>query len=373
MKILHVAQAAGGVDRYLRMLLPGLKSHGLKQILFCSQDYDPQNYIQCTEKLEIMQMGQTFNPVRIIACAKAIRQAIRKYRPDIVYCHSSFAGGFGRLACIGMPVKVIYNPHGWAFDMKGSRLKKLVYLFLEKILALVTDKFVLISNAEKLSAVLHHIAPLRKLKVIFNGIDFDTLQHTVSESSVTRQSLNIPENVCLIGMVGRISRQKAPDIFIQMAAEISKVLPSAHFLIVGDGEEKQDILKLARQLGVNDRLHITGWVDKSIVYTHLLDYAVLLSRWEGFGLVIAEYMFERKPVVATAVDAIPDLVTNEINGLLVPSDNAKLAAEAVLRLYHDQDLRNSLVENAYKKVVACYDIKRVITEHIDLMNEIVKS
>jgi len=157
-----------------------------------------------------------------------------------------------------------------------------------------------------------------------------------------------------------------------MAATVAKTIPSAHFMIVGDGEQKDEIVALAQELGIADRLHITGWTETPMAYTALMDYAVLLSRWEGFGLVVAEYMFARKPVVATAVDAIPDLITHGVNGLLVPVDDAEAAAAEIVRLHDNRELREQLIENAYNKTIACYDVNRVATEHINLMKELIK-
>lgn len=370
MKILHIAQAAGGVDRFLRMLLPRLHKHGFTQILLCSQDYKETDYKDSVEHFVQVEMGQSLSPGAVLKCVRAARAVIRQYKPDVVYCHSSLAGGFGRLACIGTGVKVIYNPHGWAFDMKGNKGKRLVYLLLERLLAHVTDRFVLISNAEKLSAVVNHIAPLRKMKVIFNGIDFGELQKGLDAGRDTRKELGIGADAYLVGMVGRISPQKAPDMFVSMAADVVKRIPSAEFIIVGDGDMRSEIVGEADKLGIGGKLHITGWVDCPARYLAAMDCAVLLSRWEGFGLVIAEYMYARKPVVATSVDAIPDLVTNDVNGLLVGPDNPEAAAAAVVRLHDDGALRDKLVENAYNKVIACYDVNRVATEHIDLMQEL---
>jgi len=372
MRILHVAEAAGGVDRYLRMLLPRLRGHGFSQVLLCSQNYNPADYEGSVDRVATVRMEHSLRPNDVARCVRAIRAAIRNYKPDVVYCHSSFAGGFGRLACVGMGVKVVYNPHGWAFDMRGSRLKRLVYLAIERMLSPATDRFVLISNAEMISAIAHHVAPRRKMQVVFNGIDFDELRRNMTGGNVSRQKLGIPDDACVIGMVGRITRQKAPDTFVRMAAKVAKTIPSAHFMIVGDGEQKDETVALAHELGIADRLHITGWVNNPIAYTALMDYAVLLSRWEGFGLVVAEYMFARKPVVATAVDAIPDLITHGVNGLLVPVDDAESAAAEIVRLHRNKELREQLTENAYNKTVACYDVNRVATEHINLMKELIK-
>jgi len=116
MKILHIAECAGGVDRYLEMLLPRLEDE-CEQIFVCSHHFDTTKYEDKVDIVEQIDMEQTFSPIRIYSQVRHIRRLLKKYRPDIVYCHSSFAGGLGRLACIGLKCKVVYNPHGWAFNI----------------------------------------------------------------------------------------------------------------------------------------------------------------------------------------------------------------------------------------------------------------
>ena len=117
MKIVHIAECAGGVDRYLEMLLPRLKDE-YEQVFICSQNYEASKYKRMVDNLEQIDMQQTFSPFKIYSMVKNIRLLIKKYHPEIVYCHSSFAGGLGRLACLGLNCKVVYNPHGWAFNMR---------------------------------------------------------------------------------------------------------------------------------------------------------------------------------------------------------------------------------------------------------------
>lgn len=116
--ILHIAECAGGVERYLQMLLPRLELRNFKQFFLCSHNYDKQKFIAVIDSVEQMELRQTFSLIQIMRKAILIRNRIKKLKPDIVYCHSSFAGGLGRLAAIGLPCKVVYNPHGWAFNMK---------------------------------------------------------------------------------------------------------------------------------------------------------------------------------------------------------------------------------------------------------------
>lgn len=96
---------------------------------------------------------------------------------------------------------------------------------------------------------------------------------------------------------------------------------------------------------------------------------MLLSRWEGFGLVIAEYMISRKPIIATRVDAIPDIITDGENGLLVEVDNINHICSTVIKLYNDKTLRKELSENGYRTACERFDIKRVVKEHDLLIND----
>ena len=117
MKILHIAECAGGVERYLQMLLPRLEARGMEQFFICSRNYDECRYRNVVDGVKQMDLTQSFSPLRVVRKVWAIRQQIKCVNPDVLYCHSSFAGGLGRLAAIGLPCKVVYNPHGWAFNI----------------------------------------------------------------------------------------------------------------------------------------------------------------------------------------------------------------------------------------------------------------
>lgn len=117
MKIMHIAECAGGVERYLAMLLPLLEGQHLKQYFICSQNYDKSKYEHIVDGVKQIDLQQSLSPMYIIRKVKELRKEIKQVHPDILYCHSSFAGGLGRLAAIGLPCRIVYNPHGWAFNM----------------------------------------------------------------------------------------------------------------------------------------------------------------------------------------------------------------------------------------------------------------
>ena len=145
-RILHIAEASGGVERYLVTLLTKMKKYDDMHILVCSITFDVKKFNGLVD--DIVVVDEMHNAISLSHDSKAIfavRKAIKKYKPDIVYCHSSKAGTIGRVADMGIKNKLIYNAHGWSFNMKGVSGKKIkFYRAVEKMLALMTDKIVCI-------------------------------------------------------------------------------------------------------------------------------------------------------------------------------------------------------------------------------------
>ena len=378
--ILHIAEAPGGVERYLVTLLTKLKqnySDVFEQILVCSEAYDREKFKDLVDEIEcVREMQNAIQPVRDLKAIQKVRKLIKKFQPDIVYCHSSKAGAIGRIANMGLKngqgkhVYCIYNAHGWAFNMKGTSPKKLfAYVLIEKMLAPLADCIVCISEFEKKSALDHGICykNTAKLKVIYNGIDFTEYN---SVHIIDRNQLGIPSDAFVVGTTGRLAKQKAPDVFVKAAAEIKKIIDNAYFVIVGDGALLEETEELIHELGLENSFLITGWVNNPLDYIGNFDVAMLLSRWEGFGLVLPEYMITGKPIVATKVDAIPELIQDEVNGLLVDMDDFNGAADSVIRLKEDLELRSRLIENGKRIVRERFDVERVGREHSELFRGI---
>ena len=131
-RILHVAQAAGGVDRYIRMLLKYLDKEKFENILICSQDFHEEDYKGLVDYFDQVEMTRAIGSNDLKAI-KSVRTLIKKYNPDIVYAHSSKAGAIARVADIGLKNHCVYNPHGWAFNMRCSAKKRLYILLLRRL------------------------------------------------------------------------------------------------------------------------------------------------------------------------------------------------------------------------------------------------
>lgn len=365
--ILHIAEAAGGVERYLVTLLTKMKKNQeYEHILVCSATFDKEKFRGLVKSIIVIDSMHNAISVADLKAILAVRRTIKRYKPAIVYCHSSKAGAIGRVADMGIKNKLIYNAHGWSFNIKVINYKKIkFYEMVERILALMTDKIVCISEYEKKSALLHKICKANKLVVINNGIDFDEYKDLHPKS---REGLGIPEDAFVVGTIGRLTTQKAPDVFVKVAKIVKERIPEAFFIMVGDdigdGHFKEETENWIKDAGLIDSFLITGWVDDPLNYMGVFDVGLLLSRWEGFGLVLPEYMYMGKPIVATRTDAIPYVVGNA--GLLCEIDDYKHAAELVVQLNVDNELRRQVIDKGYRRV-KMFNIQRTVDEHVKLL------
>lgn len=362
-RILHVAEAAGGVERYLQTLFKYNDKEQVENILVCSQNYDYKKMKSLADRVIVLKMAHQINPSSDIKVEKALRKIIKEIKPDIVYTHSSKAGALARIADLGLKNKVIYNPHGWAFNMQQSAKKKEMYKWVEKISAHFCDKIVCISDAEKGSALREKICKPSKLQVIYNGVDLEEIKNTVPK---TRKELHIPEDAFVVGMVGRLSKQKAPDVFVKAASLIKKKIPNAYFLMVGDGELRDQVEAMIHKFDLDSSFLITGWVDNPTSYMKIMNVGCLLSRWEGFGLVLPEYMACGVPVIATNVDAIPNIVKTNENGILINKDSCVDAQRACITINNNICLKNKIISSASMRVKQQFNGIRVAKESIDL-------
>lgn len=368
-RVLHVAEAAGGVERYLQTLFKYSDKEQVENILVCSQNYDYEKFKRLADRVIVLKMAHQINPSSDIKVEKALRRIIKQLKPDIVYAHSSKAGALARIADLGLKNKVIYNPHGWAFNMQQSAKKKEMYKWVEKISAHFCDKIVCISDAEKESALREKICKPSKLQVICNGIDLEEIEKT---TPMSRAQLGIPEDAFVVGMVGRLSKQKAPDTFVKSAKLIKEKIPNAFFLMVGDGELRDQVESLINQYDLGSSFLITGWVDNPTAYMKIMDVGMLLSRWEGFGLVLPEYMACGVPIIATNVDAIPNIVKDGVNGMLINKDSFVGAQKVCTRLNSDTELKDRIIASAKSMVKNKFGAKRVAKESIELYKNLEK-
>ena len=366
-RVLHVAEAAGGVERYLYALLRNSDHQTVENYFISSQHYELEKFQKYVSGIYQIQIAHAVSIKEDKSSVKQIKKIVKQIKPDIVYAHSTKAGALTRIALIGMHIPVIYNPHGWAFNIIQSKKKELAYKLIEKVQIPFTNRIICISEAEKESAVRNHICSADKIQVITNGVDFELLDHA---KTVTRNELGIPKDAFVVGQIGRLTEQKSPDIFVEMAEKIKEVIPNSFFVMIGDGNLEGEVRDSIKAKGLEESFLITGWVQNPTGYLNCLDVATMLSRWEGFGLALVEYMYGGVPLVSTKVDAIPYVINDGVDGLLVEPNRPDEAARAVMRLYHDSTLATELVKNGRSIARSQYDINRVVKQTYHLYVDI---
>lgn len=371
-KVVHIAQSPGGVAEYLYMLLKNWNDKEYKNILIVSEDYREQieRFKPHVENIYFVPMVRDITIKKDILAILKVRKILKKIKPDIVYLHSSKAGAIGRIAlALNFRVKIIYNAHGWYFNAKISNKKKKLFAFLERILALKTSKIVNISSSEYESALKYKIAPKKKMCVIENGIDFEKFKNIDKYRESTRKKYNINDSNIVIGVVGRLSEQKDPINMIKAFNLVNKENNNTKLMYVGSGALEEKVLNFAKENNIIDNVIITGWVNNVEEYIPAFDIAVLPSKWEGFGLVLIEYMACDKPIVASNIGGIPNIIKDGINGFLFKSGDYKELSKIIKILTENKNLVQKIVEQN-RKYRKKFDIKNVIDKNVDVFLEI---
>jgi glycosyltransferase involved in cell wall biosynthesis len=247
----------------------------------------------------------------------ALRRLLRTVRPEVVHAHSSFAGLGVRLylALIRWPGRVVYCPHGWAFDQTLPPWARRGIAWIERGLARLCDAIVCISEHERRQAEAMGIAPAR-LAVIPNGM-------SDLPSPCPGPWPPWPDGLLRVLFVGRFDRQKGVDLFFKaMEALQGKACAFA----VG-GQVRQDTLAVPAPANVA----LTGWLDPVQLRPYFESAQVLVvpSRWEGFGLVALEAMRCALPVVATQVGGLSEIVVDGCTGFLVPAGDWQAIADVL--------------------------------------------
>jgi glycosyltransferase involved in cell wall biosynthesis len=262
---------------------------------------------------------------------------IRRERFSIVHTHSSKAGFLGRVAAwlCRTPV-IVHTIHGFSFHPFMSRRRRLLYLTLERLVRPMTDEFVAVAPEVAREAVERALAPPGAIRVAPSAVELDTIA-TAADPAV-KAELSVPPDAPLIGTVGRLDAQKAPLDFVRMAALVAATAPRARFAMVGEGPLLEQAKAEADRLGVP--VIFTGFRSDAPRIAACFDVYVVSSLYEGLGRALTEALASGRPVVATAVNGVVDLIEPGSTGLLAPAaDPGALAAGVRWLLDHPDEAR----------------------------------
>jgi glycosyltransferase involved in cell wall biosynthesis len=279
--------------------------------------------------VRLKRFREVISPLNDLSVLIQLIRLIRRERFAIVHTHSAKAGFLGRLAAwlCRTPV-VVHTFHGLPFHRYMSAGRRGAYVLLDRLVRPMTDAFIAVAPRVAQEAIERRIAPPGGVTVVPSAVELDQIPSRPDPS--VRVDLGIPQDVPLVGTVGRLEAQKAPLDFVRMAAQVAAVRPDVCFVMVGDGPLADDAEAEARRLGVEIRF--AGFRPDAPRIAAAFDVFVISSRYEGLGRALTEAVAAGRPVAATAVNGVPDLIVPGSTGLLAPPGDFGALASCVLWL-----------------------------------------
>ena len=235
----------------------------------------------------------------------------------------------------------------------------------ERVLSWFVDRIVAVSEGVRSDLIKYERIDPSKIEVIYNGIDEQRFR-TAIDPVKKRAELGIRPEETVIGVGVRLSEQKGISYLIEAAAVLFRDYPTVKLLILGDGELRGSLERLAEERGVREKVLFTGFRSDMGELLQIIDIYALPSLWEGHPLVLLEAMAAGKPVVATDIPGNNEIVQNGRTGLLVPCRNSERLANALGTLAADRELRLSMGAAGYERYLREFRLDRMIRDYEDL-------
>ncbi|NOG84384.1 MAG: glycosyltransferase family 4 protein [Planctomycetes bacterium] len=234
----------------------------------------------------------------------------------------------------GIPVIISHNHSVYAYYKKYNH-------FVEWILSHITDRIVCVSDMVKRFAIQTQKINSKKLLTIRNGIDDEPLVQDMTTANL-RKGWGIPIDHPVVCTITHLEEHKGVVYLIKAASLLLKSRENVTFLLVGNGSLKDSLIKLCMKLNIEKRVIFTGERIDTPEILSLIDVFVLPSIREGLGLSILEAMSHGKPIIATKVGGIPEIVTDGVNGILVPPCNPDALVSALETLLKNKEKREQM-------------------------------
>lgn len=273
-----------------------------------------------------------------------LAKVIMREKIHIVHAHEYKTNILGVLLRLVFRFRLVSTAHGWIPESP----KLALYCLLDKLALRYCDKVMCVS------ADLHHELMGRgrsseRVSYLPNGIDTDRFRRDATSGTLWKE-LGLPSDRQLVAAIGRLSSEKDLSTFLRVASRVTEQAPGAHFIIVGEGPERDELERMADRLGLRGRVTFLGQRHDILNVYNSLDLFVLTSVREGLPNVILEAMAMEVPVVATNVGGVGELIRDGVTGRLFQPGDVEGIAGAVVTLLHDRSLATRMAAAARRTV-----------------------
>jgi glycosyltransferase involved in cell wall biosynthesis len=388
----------GGPAKHVVWLTSGLEDAGYHSLLVAGtvpEGEEDMSYFADqagVKPLYIPEMSREISLKDAVTTWKLFRLLLRE-QPDIVHTHTAKAGTVGRVAgflyrwftpgvFIGRPraCKFVHTYHGHVFHSYYGRARTGIFLTIEKLLArLVTDRLVVVSEQQKEEIGREfRVGRADQIRVIRLGLDLNVFADYANRRALFRRELGIADNVTLVGIVGRLTEIKNHEMFLESVARVD--LEDVRFVVIGDGSLRAGLEERARSLGLEEKVIFAGGRKDPENFYPALDIVALTSRNEGTPLTLIEAMANARPVIATSVGGVVDLLGNVIEenssyqvcerGISVRPYDVDAFAAGLETLIKDKDLQSKFGRNGFEFVDRNYRKERLLDDIKGLYGEL---
>jgi len=365
-RLLHCIEtiSSGGVERIRLTFAKGLDFDKYELKIICTKAVGPIKDQLEGFGVEIIEVGPFKSPFEW-AKYKKVRQVIRQYQPHII--HGAVFEGMS-MATVGglfgkVPVVILEET-----SFPSTRSKKA--LLLQRIYSIFADK--VIGIAPSVVQFLREKVKISKSKVVLinNGVEIPKNIPEIEFEKI-KKGIGIKNDDLVIGSVGRVhNRVKRFSDILQAIKLLNNT--KIKFLLVGKGPDLRELTNLAMGLGVQDQFITVGFHEEPDLFYAIMDIFCLPSAHEGFGLVAAEAMLHKLPVIATKVGGLQDIVVNYETGFLIPPYSPGLITEKIQNLFDHPEVRKTMGEKGYQRAMVHYTADRYCKDVEELYLELLK-
>lgn len=340
MKVLHVGQMIGGLGVYIRNTVTYISDEFEFVIVHGEGDNSKPVMKNGKEVKEYtISLYRDLNPLKDLKGLIQVIRIIQKEKPDIIHCHSAKGGFIGRMAGFLTRTKTFYTPHAFSFLSTQNKIKKRIYLFLERMARL--DSFLLACSGSEKELGMEQVHYKEKKAYVWSNSVPDA--QTVPPSGLKETS----PYICYIG---RPSYQKNPFFLVNVIREVHKAYPNIRFYILGVGYYSPDLDQMKRMIAqyqLENAIELFPWLshDETMGYVKNSLFYLTTSRYEGLPLAVIEAMSLGKCIVASDVLGNKDCVKDGYNGYLLPLQE-NLFAKKIIELIGHPDLMETYGKNS---------------------------
>jgi glycosyltransferase involved in cell wall biosynthesis len=367
---LHVSYLAKGLEErgYETTLVAGQLARGEDSMSYAAQELG-------VEVVQIPQLHRDLSPVYDPVSVRRLVEEIRRLRPQIVHTHTAKAGAVGRLAALlagdARPPVVVHTFHGHVLRGYFDPVRTAFFRETERFLARHTTRLIAVGPQVRDDLVELGVAPAGKFTVIRLGIDLDD-RVADGGGAALRRLFGVPPQRFVVGWIGRMTGiKRVPDV-LAIFRRLLDLGVDAELCLVGDGPERGNLEARAKELGIARRTLFAGYQREIAPYFDFFDAFLLPSANEGTPVVAIEALAARRPVVATRVGGVPDVVRDGVDGFLAPVGDVDALARHLAALAADPDLRRRFGDAGRDHVLPRYRVSRLVDDVDELYRELLR-